>query len=955
MNDLKLALTLTADGRQLVTVVGGAKKELIGLTGELQATGTAGKTAAVGLDKTATSADDARQSFGGLYQSAIALAGGLTAMALIDHADEWGQMASRMKMATDGAAEYEYAQSRMVASANQTYRSLTETRENFTRMSPILRDLGYNLNQSIDIVDSYSALLVTNAASADKAQQAQDALSKSIQSGKVDADAWQSIFGVMPSILNNLTAATGKTGAEIRLLGTSGKLSITDLTNALLQSHQQNLKAVEDMPTAVKDALTALNNVYSDWIGKSNETYGVTATLASGIVSLSENFGTLLDVVGYAAVAALGRGTAALGIHTYSLIKNEVESAKTRATTLAAAKAEEARALALRASSISAGQAVVAEARLTAARQAVKVATDNATLAARTYNATMALAGGPAGVVVMAAFALGYWAMTADSAKSSTQGLNTDIANLAENYQKLSVAAAKAKLINLDDEFASASHDADVLSAKLEYLKAQQRFSSGRDARGKEIIILEAELEAAVKRVNDLLVIRQKLNDHIAAGGKKESNLNSPIVDPNLTKTAAEMLINLQKQLTLYGKTSEVAKLRYELEMGALKGLDPLMAEKLKKVAADLDAAKAAEEQTKKNKEAEKQRQEQLKTLLGTIDPVTQAAKEYAKHEALLKTYFESTNAPIAERTRLLAQLKNQYEASTPYSQLRNQLDPKHAEQQTHTNNLDVLNTELNNTPESEVAKRAQINALIEAEQRRHAEAMTGINQSVAFDWNEMWQNSVERMTQGIGSATADALFEAKDFGQATQQVLKGVAKAAVQMLVEWMAQKALAAAFDNSLMAKNAAVATTTAASTGASVTASMAPAAATTSIATMGSGAMIGMAAMVAAMALLPSIIGKFHGGGTIPREGTYLLDGGETIYTRKQQQTLMNAMQASANGGGAGRSVVVQQYNTIVVENESQARTLEDVLPQLVKMTKDAVVDDMNNRGEIYRSNR
>lgn len=565
----------------------------------------------------------------------------------------------------------------------------------------------------------------------------------------------------------------------------------------------------------------------------------------------------------------------------------------------------------------------------------------------------MALAGGPAGVVVMAAFALGYWAMTADSAKSSTQDLNTDIANLADNYQKLSVAAAKAKLINLDDEFASASHEADVLSAKLEYLKAQQRFSSGREARGKEIVILEAELEAAVKRVNDLLVIRQKLNDHIAAGGKKESNLNSPIVDPNLTKTAAEMLINLQKQLTLYGKTSEAAKLRYELEVGALKGLDPLMAEKLKKVAADLDAAKAAEEQTKKNKEAEKQREDQLKTLLGTIDPVTQAAKEYAKHEALLKGYFEAANVPIAERTRLLAQLKNQYEASTPYSQLQNQLDPKYAEEQTHANNLGVIDAEIAKTPEDDIAKLTYLNNLKIAENERFAEAMKAINKSVVFDWDQMWNDSVARMAQGIGSATADAIFEAKDFGQATQQVLKGVGKAAVQMLVEYMAQKALAAAFDNSLIQQNAAVATTTAASTGASVTASMAPAAATTSIATMGSGAMIGMAAMVAALALLPSIIGKFHGGGTIPREGTYLLDGGETIYTRKQQQTLMNAMQATANGGSGGSNVVIQQSNTIVVKNDSDAQTLEDVLPQLVQMTKAAVVDDLNNRGEVFRA--
>lgn len=952
MNDLKLALTLTADGRQLVTVVGSAKKELIGLTGELQTTGTASKTAAVGLDTTAKSADVAQHNFAGLYQSAVALAGGLATMAVIDRADEWGQMASRMKMATTSVAEYEYAQSRMVASANQTYRSLTETRENFTRMSPILRDLGYNLNQSIDIVDSYSALLVTNAASSDKAQQAQDALSKSIQSGKVEADAWQSIFGVMPSILTNLTAATGKTGAEIRLLGTSGKLSITDLTNALLKSHEQNLKAVEDMPTAVRDALTALDNVYSDWIGKSNETYGVTAHLASGIVSLSENFGTLLDVVGTGAAVALGRGTAALGIHAYSLIDNEIASSKTRATTLAAALAEEKRALALRASSISAGQAVVAEARLTAARQAVTAATTSATLAARTYSATMALFGGPVGIAAMAGLGLLYWTSGARDAINSTNELDDSMETLVGKFQRLSELERQSTVRVLGTEMRSLRDELIATTTEIDRLNREPAFDAWGGMTGNFDQI--ERLKARAEELNKQLDLASKKQQALFTVGMPEINSSpGPIIDPNLTKTAVEMLVNLQKQLTLYGQTTEAAKLRYELEMGALKGLDPLMADKLAKVAADLDAAKASEEQTKKNKDAEKQRQDQLKTLLGAIDPVTAAAKEYAKHEALLKSHFELANVSIAERTRLLAQLKNQYEATTPYSQLRNQLDPKYAEEQTHANNLDVLNKELNNTPESDLQKRMEINGYMEAEQRRHAEAMKEINKSMTFDWDKMWNDSVARMAQGVGSATADALFEAKDFGEATQQVLKGVGKAAVQMLVEWMAQKALAAAFDNSLVVGNGAVAATTAAGTGAAITASMAPAAATTSIATMGSGAIIGMASMAAAMALLPSIIGKFHGGGTIPREGTYLLDGGETIYTRRQQQTLMNAMHASANGGSGGRSLSIQQSNTIVVKNDSDAQTLEDVLPQLVQMTKTAVVDDLNNRGEVFRA--
>ena len=153
--------------------------------------------------------------------------------------------------------------------------------------------------------------------------------------------------------------------------------------------------------------------------------------------------------------------------------------------------------------------------------------------------------------------------------------------------------------------------------------------------------------------------------------------------------------------------------------------------------------------------------------------------------------------------------------------------------------------------------------------------------------------------------------------------------------------------------MTASSATATTTAAATGASITASMAPAAVTASIATMGGAPSMGMMAMMAAMALIPSIIGQFHGGGTIPREGTYLLDGGETVYTRNQQQTLMNAMRASSSSSQGGGNVSIEQHNTIVVNNQRDVDTLEQVLPELVALTKSAVVDDLNQRGDVWQA--
>jgi len=295
-NDLNVAIRFTTAGGQVVVKdINSVGQSANATAQQLAGVGTAGTKAAAGLQTTSSAAEETAtaaanaERYTSLLRNALGLmASTVGGLALIDISDDWGQMAARIKQATETTGEYDYVQQRMIKSANDTFRSITETREGFISMSPILRDMNYSLSQSIDITDSFSALLVTNAVSADRAASAQDALAGSIQKGRVESDAWQTLFGVMPTILDNLTASTGKTGAEIRQLGIEGKLSITELTNALLQNQQANLAAVKEMPTTVRDALQSLVNFTSDYIGKQNEAYGATAFLAEGIVDVAE-------------------------------------------------------------------------------------------------------------------------------------------------------------------------------------------------------------------------------------------------------------------------------------------------------------------------------------------------------------------------------------------------------------------------------------------------------------------------------------------------------------------------------------------------------------------------------------------------------------------------------------------------------------------------------------------
>lgn len=191
------------------------------------------------LDKTV----DSLQRLSPIAAAAKAALSGLAVTKVIDMADEWGQYASRIKMATKSTEEYTYVQERMLASANATFRSIQETRESFIQLSPVLREMGLSLGQSVDVIDSFSGLLVVNAASAEKAKGAQDALAKSLQKGSIDADAWMSIYSTVDSVLDLIAESSGKSAAEIRRLGAEGKLGIDVLVQALSDPIRQLMRA----------------------------------------------------------------------------------------------------------------------------------------------------------------------------------------------------------------------------------------------------------------------------------------------------------------------------------------------------------------------------------------------------------------------------------------------------------------------------------------------------------------------------------------------------------------------------------------------------------------------------------------------------------------------------------------------------------------------------------------
>ncbi len=520
---------------------------------------------------------------------------GLSAMKIVEMADSWGQYASRIRMATKDAGEYETVQRRMAQSARDTYRSIEETREGFIRMSPTLRSMGLSLDQSIDAIDTFSGLLVVNAASADRGASAMDALSKSLQRGKIDQDAWSSIASTMPSIIDLIGKTTNRTAEEVRKLGVDGKISVEDMSRTLVEMADVVRKQVADMPTTVADALGNLRNSFTEYIGWANEGYGATAGLAAGIDVLGENFEAIASVVGGSAVAGLSLYTLGLGkaavesvnsARAASLAASEKVVAAVAAEASASASLREAQAThastaadlakiaGLRGITETRAQAIAVEAAHARSTQALAAADAQATAARTALNAAtaanvtmagrlLALVGGPVGLAMTGlSVAVGAGAMAFANASREAaeldrvlQGLSKPLDEVIARFRTLNADARAGELVNAERAHEKAIRDAADAYSELETRAQRAMIRAGATA--EQIAEFSAKLDEARTRGDSLLPVLEELQRNFQppkAAVQEIVALNSAYASANSTlQSSAAGFVALSNEMSRVG------------------------------------------------------------------------------------------------------------------------------------------------------------------------------------------------------------------------------------------------------------------------------------------------------------------------------------------------------------------------------------------------------------------
>lgn len=185
--------------------------------------------------------------------------------------------------------------------------------------------------------------------------------------------------------------------------------------------------------------------------------------------------------------------------------------------------------------------------------------------AARVTSAAMALMGGPVGLVLIAASAIAYFALTSDEAETSATNLADKVDYLNKSFDGFTKNQARATLQEIAKSLQDAQLKAiDAESAVLQYQRLLRDFP--KDTRQREwnesLIAVQGELDTARQAVEQLGGQIQVLNGIIA----------SPVTIP-ASKVYVDLAAKIDEAILVADKKTDADKLQARIGAGLIKGL----------------------------------------------------------------------------------------------------------------------------------------------------------------------------------------------------------------------------------------------------------------------------------------------------------------------------------------------------------------------------------------------
>lgn len=190
-----------------------------------------------------------------------AIVGSQMLRGFVNLADSSKLIAARLSLVTESSTELKRVQDALFASAQRTATSYEDVAGLYVRVARNMDTLGKTENELLRFTELVSMQLQIAGATASEASTGVQQLGQALSKGKLDGDEFRTVLEAMPTVADALTKSlAGGVRAELFKLAEQGKITGSDIVDALLKIEMETREKFTKMPETVGKAFTQMKN-----------------------------------------------------------------------------------------------------------------------------------------------------------------------------------------------------------------------------------------------------------------------------------------------------------------------------------------------------------------------------------------------------------------------------------------------------------------------------------------------------------------------------------------------------------------------------------------------------------------------------------------------------------------------------------------------------------------------
>lgn len=233
--------------------------------------------------------DKVNNTISGIKDTATRLLGaigvGLSLASVNELVEEFTRVNNQIRNATSALGEQREIQEQIMAAAEATRTSYSDTANVVSMLIKGNSHLFGNVEEAVKFNNAATMLFKSAGKTNEDIASLMEAINKSFQKGYVDSETISQLLERAPEAVALLNKRLGTTSDQLEEMASSGAMSVNDLKMAFLDSATEIEAEFGNVQYSITDALTVIRSKWGLWLAQTNETLGITDGIGRFMVS----------------------------------------------------------------------------------------------------------------------------------------------------------------------------------------------------------------------------------------------------------------------------------------------------------------------------------------------------------------------------------------------------------------------------------------------------------------------------------------------------------------------------------------------------------------------------------------------------------------------------------------------------------------------------------------------